>query len=34
MALIRLLLRYMRPVKKMRRRGYGDEVLYAGWVKK
>jgi hypothetical protein len=32
MALIRRLFRYLRPVKKVRRRGYDKEVLYAGWV--
>jgi hypothetical protein len=34
MALIRRLLRFMRPIRKMQRRGYDDEVLYSGWVKK
>lgn len=32
MAFLRRLLSYLRPLKKAKRGGYGDEVLFAGWV--
>lgn len=32
MALVKRLMRYLRPARKARRGGYTEEVLYAGWV--
>ena len=32
MATLRKILWYLRPFKRVRRRAYGPEVLYSGWV--